>query len=102
MSADNAYSMWGAGFTYTTSQAKINIPFPVEMRTTPTLGQSANSTLAVFSVSTYAFSSDATINNPSSWGTNITCFTSGLTVGRGAVIMANNDASAYLEFKAEL
>ena len=102
MNADNAYSMWGAGFTYTTSQAKINIPFPVEMRTTPTLGQSANSTLSVFSVSTYAFSSDATINNPSSWGTNLTCFTSGLTVGRGAVIMANNDASAYLEFKAEL
>ena len=102
MNADNAYSMWGAGFIYTTSQAKINIPFPVEMRTTPTLGQSANSTLAVFSVSTYAFSSDATINNPSSWGTNLTCFASGLTAGRGAVIMANNDASAYLEFKAEL
>ena len=102
MNADNAYSMWGAGFTYTTSQAKINIPFPVEMRTTPTLGQSANSTLAVFSVSTYAFSSDATINNPSSWGTNLTCFTSGLTAGQGAVIMANNDASAYLEFIAEL
>tara|TARA_B100000242_G_scaffold248923_1_gene190091 strand:+ start:2479 stop:3567 length:1089 start_codon:yes stop_codon:yes gene_type:complete len=102
MNADNAYSMWGAGFTYTTSQAKINIPFPVEMRTAPSLGQSANSTLKIFAVSTYTFSSDATINNPSSWGTNLTCFSSGLTAGQGAVIMANNDASAYLEFIAEL
>ena len=102
--ANNAYSMWGAGFTYTTQQAKINIAFPVEMRDVPSLGQSANNTLDLFTgTGTPAFTQDADINNPSTWATNVTVYCgSGLTVGQGAVIMANNNSSAYLEFKAEL
>jgi len=76
----------------------------VEMRAAPSLGQSANNTLDVFTGSgTPAFTSDATINNPSSWGSNITCNTgASMTVGDGGIIMANNNAAAYLEFIAEL
>ena len=99
-----AFSMWGAGFIYTTQQAKINIAFPVEMRDVPSLGQSANSTLDLFTGGgTPAFTQDADINNPSTWATNVTVYCgSGLTAGQGAVIMANNSVGAYLEFKAEL
>jgi hypothetical protein len=99
-----AFSMWGAGFIYTTQQAKINIAFPVEMRDVPSLGQSANNTLDLFTGGgTPAFTQDADINNPSTWATNVTVYCgSGLTAGQGAVIMANNSVGAYLEFKAEL
>lgn len=103
MNADAAYSMWGAGFAYTSTATKINIPFPVEMRTAPSLGQSANNTLDIFTGgASPAFTSDAVINNPSSWGTNLTCTVGSITVGYGCVIMANNSTAAYLEFIAEL
>ena len=103
MNADAAYSMWGAGFAYTSTATKINIPFPVEMRTAPSLGQSANNTLDIFTGGdSPAFTSDAVINNPSSWGTNLTCTVGSITVGYGCVIMANNSTAAYLEFMAEL
>lgn len=103
MNADAAYSMWGAGFAYTSTATKINIPFPVEMRTAPSLGQSANNTLDIFTGGdSPAFTSDAVINNPSSWGTNLTCTVGSITVGYGCVIMANNSTAAYLEFLAEL
>tara|TARA_R100000388_G_scaffold30596_1_gene23967 strand:+ start:133 stop:1254 length:1122 start_codon:yes stop_codon:yes gene_type:complete len=101
--ADSAYSMLGSGMNATTSSSRIHIDFPVEMRTAPSLGQSANSTWAVYSgTQSPAFSSDATINNASTHSSAITTTTSAsLTVGQGALLMANNDASAYLEFDAE-
>ena len=103
--ADSAYTFFGAGFNATTSSSRIHINFPVEMRAAPTIGQSANSTFAIYSgVNSPGFSADATVNNPSTHGTALTTThpSSTLTVGYGALLMANNDTSAFLEFIAEL
>tara|TARA_R110001592_G_scaffold221365_1_gene476152 strand:- start:58 stop:1152 length:1095 start_codon:yes stop_codon:yes gene_type:complete len=102
--ADAAYSMLGVGFTQTARYAKAQVFFPVEMRTAPTLGQSANNTLTVFSAAASpAFNADAAINNPTTHSTNITCdVSSGLTAGQGMTVMANNSTAAFFEFIAEL
>ena len=102
--ADAAYSMLGVGFTQTTRYAKAQVFFPVEMRSAPTLGQSANNTLSVFSAAASpAFNADANINNPTTHSTNITCdVSSGLTAGQGMTVMANNSTAAFFEFIAEL
>lgn len=103
--ADSAYSMLGSGMNATTSSSRIHIDFPVDMRAAPSLGQSANSTWAVYSgTQSPAFSADATINNASTHSSTITTThaSSSLTVGQGSLLMANNDASAYLEFIAEM
>jgi hypothetical protein len=102
--ADAAYSMLGVGFTQTTRYAKAQVFFPVEMRSAPTLGQSANNTLTVFSAAASpAFNADAAINNPTTHSTNITCdVSSGLTAGQGMTVMANNSTAAFFEFIAEL
>lgn len=103
--ADSAYSMLGSGMNATTSSSRVHIDFPVDMRAAPSLGQSANSTWAVYSgTQSPAFSADATINNASTHSSTITTThaSSSLTVGQGSLLMANNDASAYLEFIAEL
>jgi hypothetical protein len=104
MGADNTYSMLGVGFTQTARYAKAQVYFPVEMRTAPTLGQSANNTLSVFSAAASpAFNADAAINNPCTHSTNITCdVSSGLTAGQGMTVMANNSAAAFFEYIAEL
>ena len=102
--ADAAYSMLGVGFTQTTRYAKAQVFFPVEMRSAPTLGQSANNTFSVFSAAASpAFNADANINNPTTHSTNITCdVSSGLTAGQGMTVMANNSTAAFFEFIAEL
>ena len=103
--ADSAYTFFGAGFNATTSSSRIHINFPVEMRAAPTIGQSANSTFAIYSgVNSPGFSADATVNNPSTHGTALTTThpSSTLSVGYGALLMANNSTSAFLEFIAEL
>ena len=102
--ADAAYSMLGVGFTQTTRYAKAQVFFPVEMRSAPTLGQSANNTLTVFSAAASpAFNADAAINNPATHSTNLTLdVSSGLTAGQGMTIMANNSTAAFFEYIAEL
>tara|TARA_R110002033_G_scaffold169157_1_gene209543 strand:+ start:776 stop:1873 length:1098 start_codon:yes stop_codon:yes gene_type:complete len=104
MNADAAYSMLGVGFTQTTRYAKAQVFFPVEMRSAPTLGQSANNTLTVFSAAASpAFNADAAINNPATHSTNLTLdVSSGLTAGQGMTIMANNSTAAFFEYIAEL
>lgn len=103
--ADNPYSMLGSGMNATTSSSRIHVDFPTDMRAVPSLGQSANSTWAVYSgTQSPAFSADATINNASTHSSTITTThaSSSLTVGQGSLLMANNDSSAYLEFISEL
>ena len=101
--ADSAYSYYGAGQTDNTTAGRFYFDFPVEMNHAPALEQSANSTLAVYATTSNVFSADATINNPSSWGSAISStVASGQTAGRGGSVIANNDASAYLAFESEL
>jgi hypothetical protein len=103
---ENAYSVFGHGIAYTTTQAYVSIIFPVTMRTAPTVldystvagqGSPGGSTTAA---------TNLTINtaNTSSKIASLT-----ITVGSGlwtsaypATILANNSTSGYVGLSAEL
>ena len=100
---NGTYTMFGAGMNATTTSSRIYVHFPVEMRTAPSLGTSANNTFSIYSGAVNnALTATTTINNPSTFGTTLTTTTTGLTQGYAGILMANNTTSAYLEFKAEL
>ena len=100
----SAYKFFAAGTCVSTTSGRFTYHFPVPMRTSPTLGQSANNTLSVYSAAgAGAFSADATINSPNDLSTGLTTtLASGQTTGQGANIIANNSTAAFLEFIAEL
>ena len=97
----NSYSWlaWG-GYSNTTTNAIVFLQFPERMRAVPTLGYSGNFQLAdghgVYSCSS------PTITDPTQENARLDWNSSGLTIGRTAAVRNNNDASAYLEFNAEL
>ena len=74
------------------------------MRTSPTLGQSANNTISIYSAAVNpAMSADMLINSPNHLSTGLTTAVgSGQTSGQGANIIGNNSTAAFLEFIAEL
>jgi hypothetical protein len=103
MGADAAYSFYGACFNSSTTVGKVQIMFPVEMRAAPTLGNSTPASLQLYTAAGSIALTAISINNPSTWGTAVdTSVSSGLTAGQSAQLIANNNAAAYLEFKAEL
>jgi len=97
----NTYSWvaWG-GYSNTTTNAIVFLQFPKRMRAVPTLGHSGNFQVADgFSVHSC---SNPTLADPTQENARIDWTSSGLTIGRVAAVRNANDASAYLEFKAEL
>jgi len=97
----NSYSWvaWG-GYCNTSSNAIVFLQFPERMRAVPTFGHSGNFQVADgFSV--YACSSP-TITDPTQENARLDWSSSGLTMGRVAAVRNLNDASAYLEFNAEI
>ena len=103
MGADNAYSFYGACFHSSTTVGKVQIMFPVEMRSTPTLGNSTPASLQLYTAGGSIALTAISINSPSTWGTAVDpTVSSGLTAGQVSQLIANNNADAYLEFIAEL
>ena len=100
----SAYKFFASGNCVSTTSSRFTYHFLVPMRTAPTLGQSANSTLAVYAAAGIgAFSADAAINSPNNLSTGLTTtLAAGQTAGQGASLIANNDTAAFLEFIAEL
>jgi hypothetical protein len=97
----NTYSWvaWG-GYSNTTSNAIVFLSFPQRMRAVPTLGHGGNFQVADgFSVHSC---SNPSLADPTQENARIDWNSSGLTVGRVAAVRNNNDATAFLEFKAEL
>jgi len=94
------YVGFGAGICDTTSIGFIYIKYPVTMRGTPTLSQSNT---AVYST-TVAFATSSigtTYYGGDSLAANINV-TGTMTAGRGATLVGNNNASAYVDLSAEL
>ena len=100
----SAYKFFAAGTCVSATSGRFTYHFPVPMRTSPTLGQSANNTISIFSAAVNpAMSADMLINSPNQLSTGLTTTVgSGQTSGQGANIIANNSTAAFLEFKAEL
>jgi hypothetical protein len=100
ITAKQAYSLFASGVYNTATNCYMPIFLPVELRTTPAVSYSgAFRTLTggsetVSNISIYTYSS----TNPVS----LEIKTSSTTDGNAAVLSANNDIAAYIEFDAEL
>ena len=97
----NTYSWfaWG-GYSNTTTNAIVFLQIPERMRAAPTLGYGGNFQLAdghgVYTCT------NPSLADPTQENIRIDWTSSGLTVGRTAAVRNNNDATAFLEFSAEI
>jgi hypothetical protein len=101
--ASNAYSaIAGAGYTTSTTNLSATTPTP-PMRVTPTAIDISNSAVQDSAGGIFAVSS-ATVdtNQSSNIFASANFVSSGLTSGRYARVVANNNAAAYVGFSAEL
>lgn len=96
----SAYNVFAAGGADSTTFAIMNFTLPTEQRAIPTVAsagtfgvRAAGSTRAVSSIST---------SNNSAQRVQLQVTTSSLTAGHGVTLRADNDATAYIEFSAEL
>lgn len=100
--ASNLYVAFGAGMWYTTTSASIFIKYPTTMRASPTLSYGGivsvlyggGSFSNISSVGTVYAGTDSLLWQPGG-------LTSG-TVGAGTIVLANNDATAFIAFSIEL
>jgi len=108
--SQGAYDSFGPGFAYLTTNALFTVPFPVTMRTVPTIDNSSASAFRVTDGNTSTAATGigqqngtATFAGVSNQGSviNVTV-ASGLTQYRPYFLGANNAAGTYLGFSAEL
>jgi hypothetical protein len=94
------YVVFGSGTADSTSNYFLYVKYPTTMRATPTVAQS--NTGVYTSASVFPTSSLGTAYYGSdSAGVNV-AVTGTATVGRAGVLCGNNNASAYIDFAAEL
>ena len=105
---NNAYHYFGTGQNRSTTVTNTVVNAPVTMRTSPTMGttgtaanygvlHNGNTITACSSIPAIAGDTDGVLVH------NITAaVSSGLTAGDAVFLLANNVASAYLDFDAEL
>jgi hypothetical protein len=93
------FAKMGTGQAPSTTTAQMLIPFPVEMRTVPTsvdfsgLGLYDGGLVAV---------SNVTLDGQNPRAGGVACTSTGLTTARAYILIANNNANAFLGFSAEL
>jgi hypothetical protein len=98
---------FGVGQCISTTQARVSIPFPSQMRTTPaSIGTSAVTSLALANATgttteATAISLSATGSGPG-LGVVLVTVASGLVAGNAAELRKDSDASAFIYFDAEL
>jgi len=105
-SAGNVYWRYGIGECITTTQAQQVLQYPVPMRATPTITTTGTaSNYATYSANTITACSAVPAIN-----TNTNTLTasldwvvaSGLTAGRAAQLLSNNNNTSYITFSSEL
>jgi hypothetical protein len=102
----SAWTKFGGGMIRTTGDAVALIQNPVEMRTVPSIGTTGTaSDYGLFHANTTTASSAVPVLDGQSTQkmTALNCAaSSGLTAGRGMVLVAYNNTAIYLDFSAEL
>lgn len=100
----SGYAYIGNGFCETTTVSLYTIPFPVQMRTNPTLGTSgtANQYMVYDAGTIRALTVVPSSDGNSVYTQGLVGTTTGLTAGRGVVMRFNNNNTAYLDWSAEL
>jgi hypothetical protein len=94
------YVAFGSGFINSSTLAVVYLKYPLRMRATPVLSQSntaifeAGGVFAVTSLGNTWYGDESLYVN-----INVA---SGLTTGRGCILVGNNNSSAFIELNAEL
>lgn len=97
-SAGNAYRPFSTGFINTSTQAIVPFFLPQQMRATPSFSSSGSFSI----LQSTTLSATLSFSEGSNEATRVNAGVTGGTVGRGAVLRANNDTSAYIDADAEL
>jgi hypothetical protein len=97
MISGSAFTVFGSGVATNATSANMYVKYPTTMRSQPTSSQSN------LIISTTA---DRTITGTTLYAGNDCCLLqyliSGATAGHGAILVANNSTTAFLDFSAEL
>jgi hypothetical protein len=94
-----AYSLYGAGFIWTTGNGHFALQHPVSMRAAPSMTSSGNFRILH---SQTAFSVTVTGEKFTKDFSRLNCSGSGFTINAAFSLANNNDANAYIEIDAEL
>ena len=99
--AGNAYSGFGTGTMYSTSDVFAIFPFPVTMRVAPSL---SFSTLEIIAGSSAAAITGVNSNRSTTKTGSQEMYAGSAfaTIGHSGVVRASNSTSAYMEWSAEL
>ena len=97
--ADNAYTQFGNGMAKSSTSAQIMIPFPVTMRTLPTLA--SYSSLNLFDGATISGLSSVTLNYGGRNVGSVNCVGT-FTQFRPCFMLSDNTTAGYIAFSAEL
>jgi hypothetical protein len=100
LGGDSAYTPYGTGNNYSTTNGNLVVNFPVSMRTTPTLTVTAPNRVLSGTVANSV--SAMSLGNGGALGVYLDYTSTGLTIGQGSFITANNSTTANLLFSAEL
>jgi len=100
----NAYTHFGSGFTVSSSQKKVSVPFPVPMRVPPTLLEWTGTYTNYATYGSTDITGSLSIDNLSTSKNYmvINIPTVSGVVGAGTMLLANGSSSVYLGFGAEL
>ena len=100
------YERFGLGLNSSTTEAYPYIPFPVEMRSIPTLTYSSLSHFSLWNGTILGAPTAITADSASGGGGNkyatFSCLKTGLTANAVIGLIANNTTSARLTFSSEL
>ncbi len=98
--SDSAYTAFGAGTVYNSTLAPTFVPYRLEMRSSPTF--SVSNVLFTQGDSSKGVTSISSTNaGKSSLYIDLNC-SSGMTTGRGGLLLASNNSNAYIQMDAEL
>ena len=96
----NTYNIVANGFVNATTNAIFHFQFPVPMRSAPVVATTGN--WQVIDGTSHSVTGFSAITDATTLTGRVDATTSGLTVGRGAMLRNNNDATATFSFSAEL
>jgi hypothetical protein len=102
--AENTYAQFGSGAIYGTTGAFVDVSFPCPMRAAATSVESNALQIMNYGTSTYTVTALAISGNRSGTNRALLNITTagGMTASQACFLAANNNASAYLGFSAEL
>jgi len=100
LGGDSAYTPYGTGNNYSTTNGNLVVNFPVSMRATPTLTVTAPNRVLSGTVANSV--SAMSLGSGGALGIYLDYTSTGLTVGQGSFITANGSTTANLLFSAEL